>query len=129
MKGRTRSLIHRLVKQTVLHEFYHSVVIKRVLSNTATLSVFKSVFVPLLIYGHESWVMTEGVMSQAQAAKIGFLPTVHGFEIRTTYMKSQFSATMFRTRDQNVPGKTGEASPAGYIHGKAAQKSTKDQVV
>jgi len=34
-----------------------SVATKRELSNTAKLSVFKSVFVPILTYGHESWVI------------------------------------------------------------------------
>jgi len=42
----------------VLHELYRSVVTKRELSNTTKLSVFKSVFVPILTYGHQPWVMT-----------------------------------------------------------------------
>jgi len=40
----------------VLRELYRSVVTKRELSNTVKLSVFKSIFVPILTYGHESWV-------------------------------------------------------------------------
>jgi len=43
----------------VLRELYRSVVTKWELSNTTKLSVFKSVFVPILTYGHESWVMTK----------------------------------------------------------------------
>jgi len=39
----------------VLRELYRSVFTKRELSNTAKLSVFKPVFVPILTYGHESW--------------------------------------------------------------------------
>jgi len=41
---------------------------------------FKSVFVPILTYGHESWVMTERILSQnqMQAAEMGFLRRVHG---------------------------------------------------
>jgi len=35
---------------------------------------------------------------------------------------------LVRSRDQNVPGKIGEASPVGYNQGKAAQWSTKHQV-
>ena len=42
------------------------------------LSVFKSIFVPILTYGHESWVMTERVQSQIQASKIGFFQKVEG---------------------------------------------------
>jgi len=33
---------------------------------------------------------------------------------------------MDQPHGQNVPGKIDEASPAGHIHGKAAQRSTKD---
>ena len=37
----------------------YSAVMKRELSKKAKLSIFKTVFVPILIYGHKSWVMTE----------------------------------------------------------------------
>jgi len=40
----------------ILRGFYRYVVTKRKLSNTAKLSVFKSVFVPIFTCGHESWV-------------------------------------------------------------------------
>jgi len=43
----------------VLRKLYGSVVAKRKLSNTAKLSVFKSVFFPIHTYGHESWVMIQ----------------------------------------------------------------------
>jgi len=36
---------------------------------------------------------------------------------------------MVRPCDQNVQGKVSEASPAGYTHGKKAQRSTRDEVV
>ena len=36
----------------------------------ARLSVFGSMFVPILINGHEPWVMTEGLLSQMQMSKI-----------------------------------------------------------
>jgi len=41
--------------------------------HNAKLSVFKSIFVPVLTYGQESRVMIEGMLSQVQAAEIGFL--------------------------------------------------------
>jgi len=41
-----------------MRKLYCSVVTKQELSNTAKLSVFKLVFVPILTYGYESWVMT-----------------------------------------------------------------------
>ena len=62
----------------VLREFYWSVVRKRELSNTAKLSVFKSVVVPILTYGHAFWVMTERISTQVQAPNMGFLRRVHG---------------------------------------------------
>ena len=46
---------------------------KRELSKKAKLLIFKAVFVPILTYGHESWVMTERMRSQVQASKMRFL--------------------------------------------------------
>jgi len=34
---------------------------------------FNLVFVLILIYGHESWAMTERTLSQGQVVKMGFL--------------------------------------------------------
>jgi len=48
-----------LVKETQLRGAYRSVVTQWELSSTVKLLVFKSVFVPIITYGHESWVMTE----------------------------------------------------------------------
>ena len=56
----------------VLRELYCSVTTKRELWHTAKLSVFKLTFVPILTYGHESWVMTERILTQVQAPKMGF---------------------------------------------------------
>jgi len=67
---------------TVLRELYRSVTTKRELSNTAKLSVFKSVFVPILTYGHDSWVMTERVLSQVQVVEMGFFQGVHVMALR-----------------------------------------------
>ena len=49
---------------------------KRESSNTEKLTVFKTVFVPILTYDHESWVMTERMRSQAQASEMRFLRRV-----------------------------------------------------
>jgi len=73
-----REIDTRIAKAyAVLRELYRSVVTKLELSNTAKLSIFKSVFVPILTYGHEPWVMTE-IISQVHAKKIGFLRRAHG---------------------------------------------------
>jgi len=39
---------------------------------------FQSNFVPILTYDHESWIMTERILTQVQAPKMGFLPRLHG---------------------------------------------------
>ena len=54
----------------VMRALHYSVVMKRELSKKAKLSIFKAVFVPILTYGHESWVMTERMRSQVQASEI-----------------------------------------------------------
>jgi len=79
MQGAKR-WIHRLVKLTQFCVSFIALWTKRDLSNTAKLSVFISVFVPILTYGygHESWVMTERILTQVQAPKMGFLRRVHG---------------------------------------------------
>ena len=57
----------------VLHALCRKVVMKRELSQKAKLSIYWSVFVHTLTYGHELWVMTERMRSQVQAAKMSFL--------------------------------------------------------
>ena len=42
----------------IMPALHHSVVLKQKLSIEAKLSAFKSIFVPIIIYGHKSWVMT-----------------------------------------------------------------------
>ena len=57
---------------------HHSVVLKQELLRKPKLSVFKSIFIPILTYGHESLVMTEGGQSQRQASEINFLQKIKG---------------------------------------------------
>jgi len=47
-----------------------SVVVKRELSRKAKLSVYWSIFVPTLSYGHKSWVVTERTRLQKQVAEM-----------------------------------------------------------
>ena len=58
----------------VLCEFFRSVVAHRELLNTEKVSFFKSVFVPILAYGHESCVLTENILSQAGPTLAGVGP-------------------------------------------------------
>ena len=87
--------------------------------------------------------MIERMLSQTLPAGIGSLPRVHGVTLRdkvrscqilkvlkcrATFPNREISAMLVRPCDHNVPRKLGEASPAGYTHRKATQKSSKDQV-
>ena len=54
------------------------VVSKAELSRKAKISVFKSIYIPTLTYGHELWVMTERMRSRVQAAEMRFLRRVAG---------------------------------------------------
>ncbi|KAK3516423.1 hypothetical protein QTP70_011957 [Hemibagrus guttatus] len=45
----------------VMRSIYWSVVVKKELSRKAKLSIYQSVYLPTLTYGHELWVMTERV--------------------------------------------------------------------
>ena len=56
----------------VMRALHYSVVMKRELLKKAKLLIFKAVFVPILTHGHESWVMTERVRSQAQEFEMRF---------------------------------------------------------
>ena len=75
----------RIVKASaVMRQFYptyRSVVPKRELCTKPKLFVFKSVFVPILTYGHECWVMTERMRSRVQAAEMGFLRKARGLSL------------------------------------------------
>ena len=61
-----------------MRALHYSVVMKRELSEKAMLSIFKTVFVPIISYGHESWVVTESVRSQVQTSKMRFLQRIEG---------------------------------------------------
>ena len=62
----------------VMRALNHSVVMKQQLSKKAKLSIFKTVFVPILTYGHKSWVITKRVQSQVQASEIRFFQKIEG---------------------------------------------------
>ncbi|KAK3545374.1 hypothetical protein QTP70_005970 [Hemibagrus guttatus] len=42
-----------------MRSIYRSVVVKKELSRKAKLSIYQSIYVPTLTYGHDLWVMTE----------------------------------------------------------------------
>uniref|UniRef100_A0A3B4BI15 Ethanolamine kinase n=1 Tax=Periophthalmus magnuspinnatus TaxID=409849 RepID=A0A3B4BI15_9GOBI len=65
-----------------MRSLYRSVVVKKELSPKAKLSIYRSIYVPTLTYGHELWVMTERTRSRIQAAEMGFLRRVAGRTLR-----------------------------------------------
>ncbi|XP_054621698.1 uncharacterized protein vopp1b isoform X1 [Dunckerocampus dactyliophorus] len=66
----------------VMQTLHRSVVVKRELSQKAKLSIYWSIYVPTLTYGHELWVMTERTRSRVQAAEMSFLRRVAGLSLR-----------------------------------------------
>ncbi|KAK3550423.1 hypothetical protein QTP86_025157 [Hemibagrus guttatus] len=66
----------------VMRSMYRSVVVKKELSRKAKLSIYQSIYVPTLTYGHELWVMTERVRSRIQVAEMNFLRRVAGRSLR-----------------------------------------------
>ena len=68
----------------IMRALHHLVVMKRELSKKAKLSIFKAVFVPILTYGYESWVMTEREQSQVQASEMRFLRKIEGVALFDT---------------------------------------------
>ena len=84
--GRRHMEIDTLIDEAnaVLRELYRPVVTKQELSNTAKLPGFKSVFIPILTCGHESWLVTESVLPQVQVTEMGFVRRVHNVQFRDT---------------------------------------------
>ncbi|VDP15220.1 unnamed protein product [Soboliphyme baturini] len=66
------------VASAVLRELARPIVTKAELILKSKLSMFKSIFIPILIYGHESWRITEKIRTRVQAAEMGFLSRVGG---------------------------------------------------
>ena len=56
-----------------MHTLYWSVVMERELSLKARLSVYQSIYVPTINYGHELWVVTKRIRSWIQATEMSFL--------------------------------------------------------
>ncbi|KAK3539305.1 hypothetical protein QTP86_034177 [Hemibagrus guttatus] len=68
-EGRMDREIDRRICATaaVMRSMYWSVVGKKELSRKAKLSIYQSIYVPTLTYGHELWVMTERVFFECGA--------------------------------------------------------------
>ena len=73
---------------TVMRSLYRSIMVKRELSRKAKLSIYQSIYVPTLTYGHELWVMTERIRSRIQAAEMSLLRRVARRSLRDTVRSS-----------------------------------------
>ncbi|KAK0137162.1 Complement C3 [Merluccius polli] len=80
----------------VMRALYQTVVVKRKLSRKAKLSIYQSIYVPTLTYGHQLWVVTESTRSRIQAAEMSFLRRVAGLSFRDrVFSKYQISLFVF----------------------------------
>ena len=77
-----------------MRALHYSVVMKWELSKKANLSIFKAVFVPILTYGHESWVMTERMRSQVQASEMRFLRRIEGVTLFNKVRSSEIRKSL-----------------------------------
>ena len=65
----------------VMRLLHRSEVLKRQLCSWAKLSIFRSVYVPILTYDHECWIMNEKMKSRVPAAETGFLRRISGLTL------------------------------------------------
>ena len=77
-RKRNKQIDTRIEKQTEYHGCFTIPWSQNESFLTPQSFVFKSVFVPILTYGHESWIMSEIILSEVQAAEMGFLRRNHG---------------------------------------------------
>ncbi|TWW55191.1 hypothetical protein D4764_09G0002400 [Takifugu flavidus] len=68
-EGRMEREINRRIgaASAVMRALNRSVMVKRELSWKAKLSIYRSIYAPVLTYGHQCWVMTERTRSRIQA--------------------------------------------------------------
>ncbi|KAK3516010.1 hypothetical protein QTP70_000994 [Hemibagrus guttatus] len=83
-EGRMEREIDRQIgaAAAVMRSMYRSVVVKKELSRKVKLSIYQSIYVPTLSYGHELWAMTKRVRSRIQAAEMSILRRVAGRSLR-----------------------------------------------
>ncbi|KAI3367070.1 hypothetical protein L3Q82_009271 [Scortum barcoo] len=84
----------------VMRSVYRTVVVKKAeLSRKAKLSIYRSIYVPTLTYGHELWVMTrKDKITRIQAAEMSFLRRVAGRSLRDIGVRSSVTQRELRSR-------------------------------
>ncbi|KAK3509992.1 hypothetical protein QTP70_024336, partial [Hemibagrus guttatus] len=86
----------------VMQSMYRSVVVKKELSQKAKLSIYQSIYVPTLTYGHELWVMTE-------REELGVEPLLLHIERG----QLRWLGHLFRMPLERLPGEVFRACPTG----------------
>ncbi len=117
----------------VMRSMYRSVVVKKELSCKAKLSIYRSIYVPTLTYGHELWVITKRTRSRIQAAEMSFLRRVAERSLRDRVRSSvtrkelreepllldieksqlRWLGHLFRMPPESLPGEVFRARPTG----------------
>ncbi|CAM1301752.1 Uncharacterised protein r2_g1153 [Pycnogonum litorale] len=77
-----------------MRQLQRSVLLRQELGVKAKLAVFKSVYVPILTYGHEPWVITKRTRSRIQAAEMGFLRRISGLTMLDRVRSSEIRETL-----------------------------------
>ncbi len=128
--GMEREIDRRIgAASAVMRSMYRSVVVKKELSRKAKLSIYLSIYVPTLTYGHELWVMTERTRSRIQADEMSFLRRVAWHSLRDRVRSSvtreelrvehiergqlRWLGHLFRMPPGRLPGKVFRARPTG----------------
>ena len=78
----------------VMRALHYAVVMKQELSKKAELSIFTTVFVPILTYGHKSWVMFERMRSKVQASEMRFLRRIEGVTLFNKVRSSEIRKSL-----------------------------------
>lgn len=74
-----REISRRLVSASIVFKNLEKLIItKKELSIKAKIAIYKTIYVPNLIYGHESWILTDRVRSRIQAAEMRYLRKILG---------------------------------------------------
>ncbi len=77
-----RELDRQIGAASAVMQALHRIILKKKLSRKVKLSIYQSIYVPALTYGHELWLVTERMRWRIQAAEMSFLCRVAGFSLR-----------------------------------------------